>query len=135
VSGSQGKNVDASPVAGVVEADLDSDDPSPRFEHPDESVLEFRVPFVEQARQALTLPAHVQPQPGIERLDAGAELPDRDVVEPVVLDPRDHVARHPDAAPELALRPTLHPSERLDTPSDPPSAHGPMVARRRLPPA
>lgn len=86
-----GKNVDPSSVSVVVEAHLDADDPSPCLEHQDKPILEGGVSRIEQPRKPLALPEDLDAQISAKLVNAPLDLARWNVVDPIVLDPRDQL--------------------------------------------
>ena len=86
-----GKNVYSSSVPVMVEAHLNADDPSPWLEHHDKAILEGGVSRIEQPRKPLALPEDLDAQKSAELVNAPLDLARRNVVDPIVLDPRDQL--------------------------------------------
>lgn len=117
------EDVDASPITEVIETDLHPNGPSVTLEKQYELVLECGMACVEQPRQPLTLPEHLHPQETAQLLHAGLKLAGRDVVEPIVFDPGDHLAGHTHPRGEILLPPPTPLSQSTNLPSNTPSTH------------
>lgn len=113
-AGIEREDVDAAPVAEVVEAHLYPGEPAPLAQQSDAPVDEFGVCGVEQPIERFATPPNRQVSRCVKRLEHARDRPNSHGAQLVALDARDHLARDARASGQVGLPPPPPTSELTD---------------------